>query len=63
MPKIGHLVNGKFVTVAQDFDVLNAPEATEETSGLMTPTDKKKLNKTYTRDDVASVESVEALFN
>lgn len=62
MPKIGHLVNGEFVTVAQDFDILDAPEVTETSSGLMSATDKQKLDKSYTTDDVASIPSIEALF-
>lgn len=58
MPMVGHLVNGKFVPVAQDFDILDAPEATETSSGLMSTTDKKKLDNAYTSQDVATSEEI-----
>lgn len=62
MSKIGHLVNGQFVTVAQDFDILDAPEATETNSGLMSTTDKKKLEAAYTQKDVADQQTIRDLF-
>lgn len=64
MAKVGHLVDGKFVAVAQNFDVLNAPEATETSSGLLSATDKRKIDESYSTEDVANeTEILSKIFN
>ena len=54
MAQLGHVVNGKFVRDLGSFNVASLPTATETTSGLMTATDKTKLDKAYSSDDVAT---------
>ena len=63
MAIIGTIKNGTFVKDLGGFNVSDMPEATETTSGLMSGTDKKRLDNAYSTDDVASIESIENLFN
>lgn len=63
MAQLGHLIGGKFVKDIGSFGVADLPAATETTDGLMTPQDKKKLDNAYSTDDVASISSIEGLFN
>lgn len=63
MAIIGHIENGKLVKDFGSFNLENTPEATETTSGLMSASDKKKIDKSYTTDDVVPISSIEALFN
>lgn len=62
MPKIGHLVGGKFITIAEDFDILNAPDATTTTSGLMSPSDKQKLDSLQPTTNIADAETIKEIF-
>lgn len=54
MAIIGHLVNGQFVKDMGTVNIAETPDATETTSGLMSATDKKRLDNAYSTDDVAS---------
>lgn len=55
MAAIGRLVNGKFIQIAGNFDVMNSSVMTADSTkpGLLSVEDKKKIDASYTDEDVA----------
>lgn len=65
MASIGKLVNGQFKQLAGNFDILNADVMTASSTspGLMSVADKKKIDDSYTSDDVAAADDIREIFN
>ena len=56
MSVIGKLVNGKFTQIAGNFDVMNSDVMTADSTkpGLLSVEDKKKIDASYTDEDIAN---------
>lgn len=59
---IGKLVNGEFTQIAGNFDIMNAKMASATEDGLMSSSDKKKLDSLQPTTNIADAEAIKEIF-
>lgn len=59
---IGKLVNGEFTQIAGNFDIMNAKMDSATEDGLMSSSDKKKLDSLQPTTDIADAEAIKEIF-
>lgn len=55
-------ISKKYVKKAGDLNLLNVPEASESSNGLMSASDKKKLDSLVPNTDIADTSTIKDLF-